>query len=54
MRAGSAKVVGDPGLSAKASQALALKYGWQFVLLTVASRLFRRIGRRVILEFSID
>jgi hypothetical protein len=46
--------VGDPGLSPKASQALALKYGWQFVLLTVASRLFGRIGRRVILEFSID
>jgi PPOX class probable F420-dependent enzyme len=52
--AASGKVVDDPGLITKATDALARKYGWQFAALNLASRLFGRIGRRVILEFSID
>jgi PPOX class probable F420-dependent enzyme len=52
--AASGKVVDDPGLIAKANAALGRKYGWQFAALTLASRLFGRIGRRAILEFSID
>jgi|SRR5271165_3880003 len=51
---GSGRVVDDAALIAKANGALARKYGLQFAVLNLASRLFGRIRRRATLEFSID
>ena len=50
---GHARRVDDLAVVARASAALARKYGWQFALLNVFSRLFGRIGRRAFIEITL-
>jgi uncharacterized protein len=49
---GHARRVDDPAVVARAMAALGRKYGWQFTLLNVFSRLFGRIGRRAFIEMT--
>jgi PPOX class probable F420-dependent enzyme len=50
---GHAHRVDDPAVIARATAALARKYGWQFALLNLFSRLFGRIGRRAFIEITV-
>ncbi len=50
---GHARRVDDLVVIARAMAALGQKYGWQFALLNVFSRLFGRIGRRAYIEITI-
>jgi uncharacterized protein len=50
---GHARRIDDPAVVAKAAAALGYKYGWQFTMLNVFSRLSGRIGRRAYIEISL-
>lgn len=50
---GHARRVHDPAVIARAMAALGRKYGWQFTLLNVFSRVFGRIGRRAYIEMTL-
>ena len=50
---GHARRVDDPAVVARAIAALGRKYGWQFTLLNMFSRLFGRIGRRAFIEMTL-
>jgi PPOX class probable F420-dependent enzyme len=51
-RNATARLVDDPDLVARAAAALRAKYGWQFLLLNLGSRLTGRIHRRAWIEIS--
>lgn len=49
---GHARRVDDAAVIGRAMAALQRKYGWQFTLLNLFSRLFGRIGRRAFIEVT--
>jgi uncharacterized protein len=49
---GHARRVDDPAVAARATSALGQKYGWQFGLLNLFSRLFGRMERRAYIEMT--
>jgi len=51
---GTGAVVTDSRREARAYEALRAKYGWQMRAVDLFSWLFGRIGRRAILEISLD
>ncbi len=51
---GSGRVVREPVLIERAYEALRAKYGWQMKTIDFASRLAGRIGRREILELTLE
>jgi len=53
-RDGRGRIVDDAELVARAYDALGTRYGWQMSLVNVLSRLGGRIGRREILELTLD
>lgn len=49
-----ARWIKDPALLARVHQAFAAKYGWQFALTNLFSRVSGRYSRRVVLAFDPD